>query len=104
MNEIDELKKIIQEVWCAGDKLRSCEDTFGNFLNRAANEIYSQGYRKIETQYKEYLILVYPKSGGQPKAVWWLQSEDELKERQAKLAEAHEEFISFILKVLVMFH
>ena len=59
---------------------------------------------KDEKQYKEYLILVYPKGGGQPKEVWWLQNENECKEQQAKLAEAQEEFVSFKARVLVMFH
>lgn len=51
-----------------------------------------------------YLILVYPEGGGQPKEVWWLKTEEELKQRQKLLAEADEEFISFEAKVLMMFH
>ncbi len=43
-DEIDELRKIIQEAWNAGD--RQVKDTFGTFLDRAAAEIYSRGYRK----------------------------------------------------------
>jgi len=50
LEEIKELRKIIQEAWCVGESLWDYDDTFGAFLNRAANEIYSQGYRKIETE------------------------------------------------------
>lgn len=52
----------------------------------------------------DYLILVYPKGGGQPKEVWWLTEEDKLKEKQGELADAGEEFIVFEGKVRVMFH
>ena len=52
----------------------------------------------------EYLILVYPKGGGQPKEVWWFKKEDELKVKQSELAVAGEEMIVFEGKVRLMFH
>lgn len=52
----------------------------------------------------EFLILVYPKGGGQPKEVWWFKEEEKLKEKQAELAAAGEEFIVFEGKIRVMFH
>ena len=44
---MDELREIIQEAWCAGNKLET-GDTFGAFLDRAANAISEAGYRKVE--------------------------------------------------------
>ena len=46
-DEIDELKKIIQEAWCEGDNFGDM-DTFGAFLNRAAKAIREAGYCKVE--------------------------------------------------------
>ena len=42
-----ELREIIQEAWCAGNKLET-GDTFGAFLDRAANAIRARGYCKVE--------------------------------------------------------
>ena len=42
-----EVKEIIRNAWCEGDKLEKGNDTFGNFLNRAANDICKAGYHKV---------------------------------------------------------
>ena len=44
---MNELREIIQEAWCAGNKLET-GDTFGAFLDRAANAISEAGYCKVE--------------------------------------------------------
>ena len=50
---MNELREIIQEAWNKGGK---GADTFGAFLDRAANAISEAGYRKekpkMETKYK----------------------------------------------------
>ena len=52
---MNELREIIQEAWNKGEK---GADTFGAFLDRAANAISEAGYRqekppiKMETKYK----------------------------------------------------
>lgn len=43
----------------------------------------------MEAKDTNYLILVYPEGGGQPKEVWWLKTEEELKQKQELLAKAH---------------
>ena len=45
---MNELREIIQEAWNKGEKLEKGADTFGAFLNRAANAISEAGYRKVE--------------------------------------------------------
>ena len=53
-----DIKEIIQEAWNKGEKLEKGADTFGAFLDRAANAISEAGYRqgkppiKMETKYK----------------------------------------------------
>ena len=42
------LREIIQNTWCEGDKVEKDSDTFGTFLDRAANAISEAGYCKIE--------------------------------------------------------
>ena len=42
---MNELREIIQEAWNKGEK---GADTFGAFLDRAANAISEAGYRKVE--------------------------------------------------------
>ena len=42
------LREIIQNTWCEGDKVEKDSDTFGAFLDRAANAISEAGYRKVE--------------------------------------------------------
>lgn len=46
---MNELKNIIQEAWNAGDNQgKPAADTFGAFLDRAAEAIETAGYRKVE--------------------------------------------------------
>ena len=46
---MNELREIIQEAWNKGEK---DTDTFGAFLNRAANAISEAGYRKVKPPIK----------------------------------------------------
>lgn len=54
----------------------------------------------------DWLILVYPKDVKltQPKEVLWFKNKAEFEEREQKLAEAGESFISFKAKALRVFH
>lgn len=45
----EELRAIIQEAWCEGDKEQEVTDTFGAFLDRAALAILNAGYTKKRT-------------------------------------------------------
>ena len=46
---MNELREIIQEAWNKGEK---GADTFGAFLDRAANAISEAGYRKVKPPIK----------------------------------------------------
>jgi len=56
---MDELREIIQEAWNKGEK---DTDTFGAFLNRAANAISEAGYRKVKPPIKmESKVKICPR-------------------------------------------
>ena len=55
---MNELREIIQEAWNKGEK---GADTFGAFLDRAANAISEAGYRKVKPPIKmESKVKVCP--------------------------------------------
>ena len=56
---MNELREIIQEAWNKGEK---DTDTFGAFLNRAANAISEAGYRKVKPPIKmETKVKICPR-------------------------------------------
>ena len=59
---MNELREIIQEAWNKGEKLEKGADTFGAFLNRAANAISEAGYRKVKPPIKmESKVKICPR-------------------------------------------
>ena len=56
---MNELREIIQEAWNKGEK---GADTFGAFLDRAANAISEAGYRKVKPPIKmETKVKICPR-------------------------------------------